>query len=286
MFGTGTISRRRGHVTAAVSGAILCLIVATCVCLVSAVPALATVTGRLLLSSPAAGSRLSSAPTQIRLQFNLLLTFDTWVRVTGPRGVVTSRHPHILAGLAVQALPDGLPDGPYTVDYNADFGLFGSTRGTVPFSVGPAPPATASSGPVRPVRSDRSDPVPVPIRDPAQAPATPDPPGASDAPTSGPPSSPARAPTAVAGTTPGDPGSTSSPATAVPGAGPGGGTHPGQAGVRIRKSTDGESGSWPRPPSPVLAGLFVAVLLFAADRRRTSRRDGAQARRPAARPPR
>lgn len=257
--------RRRS--ATAVSAAILSLVLVSVTCLIPAIPASATIGGRLLSSSPVAGSRLSSAPTRIRLQFNLPLTDDTWVRVTGSKGVVIARRPQLLVGLAVLALPDVLPNGNYIVDYNADFGLLGSTRGTVPFAVGPAPRATP---PARPV---------VPTREPAGPPTTANSHEEHRAATSRQPIPPSRTPTAT-GTTSGGPGSGGSPAAPVPSDGARDGTRPGNTEVLVQNTTRSDSDGFPWPPSLLLAGLLVAALLFATDRWRSVRGDRGRLRRP------
>jgi hypothetical protein len=252
-------------------------------------PAQATIgTGYLVGSSPANGSRSAFAPSQVQLQFSLLPLLGTRITVSGPYGVVTSAVPFLLGTTATESLPGQLPDGDYAVQYYADFGLLGSTAGTVYFAVGPAP-APSTSTPQRgstPSGMTSGMTSSVPATRPAAKPRT-----SSRGPSSRGLSSPAAA---AAG--PGGPG-TPSPVPTVPG-GKGsaatdtartvpvpargadlvalGDTRPVASG-----STSPSSGGWPLPPPLVLVGLLLAATAFAADRWRTTRRDRAQLRRAA-----
>jgi hypothetical protein len=95
--------------------------------------------GFLVKSTPADGSRQSVPPRDVVLIFSLPLASGSKVSVSGPTGNITSASPLILGDTATQLLPSGLSNGDYTVTYDADFGVLGTTSGSVRFSVGPTP---------------------------------------------------------------------------------------------------------------------------------------------------
>jgi copper resistance protein C len=135
------------------------------VALLPAGPVWATDQPVLVSCDPAQGTRLAAAPEQVRLVFNHLPDLTTRITVTGPPGVVASGIPLLLGQTASQALPYGLPDGDYVVQFSAHFGVFGSLAGTVGFAVGPAPspvpaPSTASAPPRNLARADARPPSP------------------------------------------------------------------------------------------------------------------------------
>lgn len=249
----------------------------------SAHPAEATIGGHLVSSSPGNGSRSASAPSQVRLEFSLLPLLRSWVTVSGPSGVVASGPPFLVGHTAYQSLPGYLPDGDYAVRYYADFGLFGSTSGTVFFAVGPAPVPSTSTAPnpstARRTGAPSATAQPAPATTPAARRRTtyPDP-STTASPAAGPggPGSPSAGPTAPDGTL----SAATGPAVALPDrstdltalAGP----QP-VAGSDPRSASDG----WPLPPPLVLLGLLLAATAFAVDRWWTTHRDRAQLRRAA-----
>lgn len=222
--------------------------------LLTAQPARATDAGRLVSSSPADAVRLASAPRDVQLTFSLWPTLESWVTVTGPAGVVASGRPHLLGSIADQALPDRLPNGDYTVLYYADFGLLGSTTGTVDFAVGPVPSPSPSPSPS--------------TRPSSPAATTPPHPSA----TRSAPTTPAPQPSAQASTS-----AAAVPSAGGPGAGPGDGRGADLVALgAIRPSASMPSRGWPWPPPLLLAGLLVALAVFGADRWRTVRVDRTQ----------
>ena len=127
--------------------------------------------GILVKSTPADGSRQSAPPHDVVLIFSLPLASGSKVSVSGPTGNITSASPLILGDTATQLLPSGLSNGDYTVTYDADFGVLGTTSGSVRFSVGPAPSTaspivtsppnqTGGGNPSRSGRAGRGSPTP------------------------------------------------------------------------------------------------------------------------------
>ena len=122
--------------------------------------------------SPADGSRLTTAPTQVVLTFDdpISETFAT-VTVTGPSGSVGTGRAAVDGAVVTQALCSGLADGRYTVAFrvvSADGHPVSDTT-TFQLAASPSPSATTGATP----SAGSSSPAPSATATAAQADATP-----------------------------------------------------------------------------------------------------------------
>ena len=103
-------------------------------------------------SSPAAGSVLTSRPTQIELTFNEEpLTIGTQILVEGPDGSATDGDLEVDATTVRQPLKADLPDGDYTVEWRIVSGDGHPVNDTYTFTITrtpeTTPPSTAAATP-------------------------------------------------------------------------------------------------------------------------------------------
>ncbi len=104
-------------------------------------------------TTPAAGSQVDAAPTQVELTYSAaLLEVGNAVQVTGPSGPLDLEPVQVAERSLVQPLPADLPPGEYTVQWRAASGDGHPIEGTFAFtSTAAAPtssaPATTTSAP-------------------------------------------------------------------------------------------------------------------------------------------
>ncbi|MDO8120454.1 copper resistance protein CopC [Isoptericola sp. b490] len=110
---------------------------------------------QLVGTDPADGAVVDAVPSQVALTFSEdVLDISTTVVVAGPDGRVPTT-PTVDGGTVTAPLPDGLPDGPYTVTWRVVSADGHPVQGSFAFTVGafaatPSPSAAPAPGTTAP----------------------------------------------------------------------------------------------------------------------------------------
>jgi copper resistance protein C len=108
-------------------------------------------------TTPAAGSQVDAAPTQVELTYSAaLLEVGNAVQVTGPSGPLELEPVQVAERSLVQPLPVDLPPGEYTVQWRAASGDGHPIEGTFAFTSTAAAPTSSAPAATTPASTSPS----------------------------------------------------------------------------------------------------------------------------------
>lgn len=121
-------------------------------------------------TTPAAGSQVSVAPTQVELTYSAeLLDVGNAVQVTGPSGTLALEPLQVAERSLVQPLPAGLPPGEYTLRWRAASGDAHPIEGTFAFTSTAVAPTSSAPAPTTPSASEGATSEPADPTDPTDS---------------------------------------------------------------------------------------------------------------------